>query len=98
MIYKFKKIGLMENTLIFFMSDNGGDVTYSSGRNYPLRGSKFTVFEGGHKVRSFIYDGGQNLKKYTVQQNVHTMLNKALVSWLKNNLFGCFPDSQFWES
>jgi arylsulfatase B len=84
LICKFKKIGLMENTLIFFMSDNGGDIPYSSGRNYPLRGSKFTVFEGGHKVRSFIYDGGQNLKKYTYDGMFHsvdwlpTILNAAL--------------------
>ncbi len=27
-----------------------------------MRGAKRTVFEGGHKVRSFIYDGGNNLE------------------------------------
>ena len=43
-----------------FAFKNGGELR-DSGRNYPLRGGKRTVFEGGHRVRSFIYDGGQNL-------------------------------------
>jgi arylsulfatase A-like enzyme len=46
--------GVMENTYIIFMSDNGG-CFYGGGKNAPLRGSKGTLFEGGIKVDSFIY-------------------------------------------
>ena len=40
---------LIENTLIFFMSDNGG-VSAPFVRNYPLRGYKLDTLEGGIRV------------------------------------------------
>jgi len=46
--------GIIDNTYIIFMSDNGG-CWYGGGRNGPLRGSKGALFEGGIKVDSFIY-------------------------------------------
>jgi arylsulfatase A-like enzyme len=40
---------LLNKTLIFFLSDNGAEsATFT--RNYPLRGYKFSVFEGGIRV------------------------------------------------
>lgn len=56
--------GIVENTYIIFMSDNGG-CWYGGGRNGPLRGSKGALFDGGVKVDSFIYspllsNGGTN--------------------------------------
>ena len=41
--------GEMENTLIFFMSDNGGATTNHSS-NLPLKGFKGNKFEGGQRV------------------------------------------------
>jgi len=41
-----KRLGLAENTLVFFFSDNGGT---PRGSNAPLRGHKGTVWEGGHR-------------------------------------------------
>jgi arylsulfatase A-like enzyme len=41
---------LTENTLIFFISDNGGPTAANSGVNTPLRGFKATTFEGGIRV------------------------------------------------
>ncbi len=42
------KRGLRENTLVWFLSDNGGVVEEAS--NKPLKGLKGTKFEGGHRV------------------------------------------------
>ncbi len=49
---KVRELGQEENTLVFFISDNGGfppDAT-SPWQNGPLRGTKKTMFEGGPRV------------------------------------------------
>jgi len=48
-ISKLKEEGLYENTLIFFLSDNGGAHNNQSS-NLPLKGFKGNKFEGGHRV------------------------------------------------
>ena len=45
--------GKLENTLIFFLSDNGGATTNNSS-NLPLKGFKGTKFEGGHRIPFFV--------------------------------------------
>lgn len=44
-----KSAGAWENTLIFFISDNGGPLAQSAD-NTPLRGGKHTDYEGGIRV------------------------------------------------
>lgn len=46
---KLRALKLEENTLIFFISDNGGP-TARVVHNGPLRGGKWTVWEGGIRV------------------------------------------------
>ena len=45
--------GIRENTLVVFHSDNGGIPTHG-GSNTPLRGNKFTTWEGGVRVVSMM--------------------------------------------
>lgn len=47
---KLRTAKLEENTLIFFVSDNGGPTAVNGSRNTPLRGFKAQVWEGGIRV------------------------------------------------
>jgi arylsulfatase A-like enzyme len=47
---KLKETGQIDNTIIVFLSDNGGPVSDNSSNNTPLRGQKGSVFEGGIRV------------------------------------------------
>lgn len=47
---KLKASGLEENTIIYFISDNGGATYTHTTDNAPLKGGKFSNFEGGINV------------------------------------------------
>lgn len=53
---RLKELGLEENTILIFMTDNGTSGGYSGG----MRGKKGSEYEGGHRVPCFIRwpDGG----------------------------------------
>ena len=58
-----EEMGLAENTLVVFTSDNGGYLTYQGGyhdisSNGPLRGQKTDVYEGGHRVPAIAWRPG----------------------------------------
>jgi len=45
-----RKLGQEENTLMFFIADNGGPTGSTTSQNGPLRGFKTNTFEGGPRV------------------------------------------------
>ncbi|KAJ1358319.1 Sulfatase [Parelaphostrongylus tenuis] len=49
-----KTTGDYENTVIIFTSDNGG-TTHFGASNYPLRGEKDTLWEGGTKTTTIVH-------------------------------------------
>lgn len=52
-IESLKKSGQLDNTIIWFLSDNGG--TCAAASNAPLGGKKGVEFEGGHRVPFVLY-------------------------------------------
>jgi len=54
-----KTAGLWEDTLLVLHSDNGGEIMtpFCGGNNYPLRGGKFSNFEGGVRVVAMVSGG-----------------------------------------
>ena len=47
---QLRESGLEENTLIFFLSDNGGPTRELTSSNLPLRGSKGQMYEGAIRI------------------------------------------------
>jgi arylsulfatase A-like enzyme len=47
---KVREMGEEDNTLVFFLSDNGGPTRQTTSNNAPLRGFKMTTWEGGTRV------------------------------------------------
>ncbi len=72
-LQKVKDEGLEENTLIVFASDNGGATYTHATTNAPLKGGKFSHFEGGINVPFALRWKGK-IKAHTVyNQPVSTL-------------------------
>jgi len=71
--------GLDENTMVFFLSDNGGYIDYGKeiwqnvGSNGVLRGQKGDVWEGGHRVPAMIRWPGKIPALSVTSQTAMTM-------------------------
>lgn len=63
---------LRENTLIFFISDNGGSTPIYA-NNTPLRGSKYLLYEGGIRVQMIVSYPEKYLKGKVYQNMVSAM-------------------------
>lgn len=49
-LHKLRTLKLEENTLVFFLSDNGGPTVELTSSNAPLRGGKGQLWEGGIRI------------------------------------------------
>ena len=58
LMYELRRLGLDENTLVIFTSDNGGRAL-EGGSNAPLRGRKAQSWEGGYRVPCIVRWKGQ---------------------------------------
>lgn len=54
-----KQRGMWDDTFILFTTDNGGpeDIQESGANNYPLRGGKYSWYEGGVRGTAFVSGG-----------------------------------------
>ncbi|GFO42305.1 arylsulfatase b [Plakobranchus ocellatus] len=57
LVNSLKMKGMYNDTLIFFTADNGGWIPYH-GNNFPLRGGKISLWEGGTRVPAFVHGKG----------------------------------------
>eukprot|EP00117_Sycon_ciliatum_P045235 scpid59000/ scgid0971/ Arylsulfatase B; N-acetylgalactosamine-4-sulfatase len=71
-VQAFKKRGLWKNTLTVFTTDNGGRVDLG-GNNWPLRGCKSTVWEGGTRGVAFVHGQMLNKRGYTYNGLMHAV-------------------------
>jgi arylsulfatase A-like enzyme len=65
-----EEAGLAANTLIVFLSDNGGPTPENASSNAPLRGFKGTVWEGGIRIPMIIRWPGRVRANQVLEQPV----------------------------
>ncbi|RKX34921.1 MAG: N-acetylgalactosamine 6-sulfate sulfatase [Verrucomicrobia bacterium] len=70
---KLNELELEDNTLIFFLSDNGGPTNANASDNRPLRGQKSDVWEGGFRVPFAMKWSGQLPAGTTYDQPVSSL-------------------------
>lgn len=78
----YKALGILNDTLIIFTGDNGGN-TDTGGLNMPLRGAKATMFEGGIRAASFVSGAGLEAVSGTISHEFY-----SLVDWFPTIAFG----------
>jgi len=82
LVKKLKELGLEENTILIFMTDNGTAAGFQSkkgetkGYNAGMRGTKGSEYDGGHRVPFFVrwpgggLTGGRDIDRLTAHIDV----------------------------
>ena len=77
-------MGMMDNTLVVLASDNGGCPS-AGGSNFPYRGFKHTLFEGGVRTPALVYSKSDSIipeevsNSLEVNESNHVACSKTLV-------------------
>jgi len=85
-VQAYKDLGIWEDTLLVFSTDNGGN-TDTGGSNWPLRGIKATTFEGGVRGVGFVSGGTHS----GISPDVRGSVSDALIhvsDWYPTLVFG----------
>ena len=82
LLHELKDLGLDDNTLVIFTSDNGSRARDEGGSNNPLRGTKGTTWEGGQRVPCIMrwpgkIPAGTVCNQLTVSMDLHPTLANA---------------------
>ena len=80
-----KEQNLEENTIVFFLSDNGGPESTNSSNNGPLRGEKGSIWEGGIRVPYAVQWKGVVPAGVTYDKAVTSLDIFATISGLTNS-------------
>ena len=89
-LHALEQTGTRQNTLIWFISDNGG-VKRFPGVNHPLRKGKLTVYEGGVRVPGVVFwpgviEGGRKVTEPVSNIDIlPTLLHVARVGKMPRN-------------
>lgn len=88
-----EELNLAENTVVFFLSDNGGPTKDNSSSNFPLRGFKSDFFEGGVRVPFAMQwkgqvAGGQRYKYPVISLDIFATASALAKVQPKNELDG----------
>ena len=87
LVDKLEETNQLKNTLIFFLSDNGGS-PHNTSNNDPLKGWKGNKFEGGHRVPFIVHwakeiKGNQTFDGLTSSLDIFT--TSIAAAGIKNN-------------
>ncbi len=75
LMQKLKDLGIDENTIVIFSTDNGAEVfTWPDGGMTPFRASKGTIYEGGFRVPCIVRWPG-NIKPGSVENGIFSGLD-----------------------
>lgn len=70
---ELRRLNLETNTLVFYLSDNGGPTDANASDNRPLRGSKGSPWEGGFRVPFAVQWPGQLPKDVVYEKPVSSL-------------------------
>ena len=87
---KLNELELAENTIVFFLSDNGGATYTKATDNAPLKGGKFSNFEGGINIPFMAQwpgtiPAGQKIKEPVISLDIFATIAELIGSPLPPN-------------